>query len=70
MIQLLLHIIISLIFSYTILVVIYKYKLKIKFFIITGLCFYLVEVGFYIYFGTRVPEGAIPVTEYELLNPR
>lgn len=70
MIQLLFQVIITLLCSYLILVVILKFRIKIQVFFIIGLCLYMVEVAFFIYRGTKVPEGTTPVTPEEIVNSR
>lgn len=69
MIQLLIFIIVALLCSYLILVVCLKFKIKIRIFIILGLCSYFIGIIFYLYMGTRVPDGAITVTPEEVVNP-
>lgn len=70
MIQLLFELILALLCSYLVLIIFFKYKLKIKYLIVIGLCFYMVEIAFYVYLATKVPEDAIPVTPEEMKNPR
>ncbi|AYO54905.1 hypothetical protein CDG68_15145 [Acinetobacter wuhouensis] len=70
MIQLLLLLVFALLCSYLVLVVILKFKIKPFVFLLIGLCLYCLGLIFYIYMGTRVPDGAITVTPEEVANPR
>lgn len=70
MIQLLFEILIALSLSYFILRVFLKYKIKIRVLLIIGFCFYMVEIAFFVYQGTRLPVGTTPVTPEEIVNPR
>lgn len=66
MILLLLKTIAACLFSYFILVIIFKNRIKVRTFLMIGLCFYIIEISFFIYYGNQTPEGTTPVSIEEI----